>query len=1130
MWTPRRIGFLVLGFVLLLAAYITYAFTPFGRIDSLPALPPELLLKAEESGSPDGPRNTSNVNDMDHQLEVAFGKECLERDYAIKFQVRSKGMVLAAKEFVILKDGRVQLAPVSCAIFGKNNGDGKFPEINTIRANVAFLTFDRPIVHPADMGKHKIVFGEVKGNVDVVNNRRTPERDDDLTLFTQGPLFFKDDEHHIWTNVEVEIKDLQSKPDPTRVNAVGMDVWLATEATTSANTPPASPKLGPPVAGGPNAPKKNAPKKRPESITGVDRVALRQDVVMHLFVDSDSGFLGNPQNEAGKKERGKKEKGKDKKAATPPNVGKVVAEGLQLNTKGDLQADAIEIHGPFPSPPQPKSHVVIQTQGPFNYDVARSHAQFDISERPGPYPNRVSVNRFREEGKIDELDCERLEIQFSPKDAEGPNAPAKTVKDDRSLELEMETAHATGKDVMLKSDAEVLEAYGNDFFYDRRTQESILKGDPEMFALQKGNEIHARELRMINQKDSQQATALGPGQIDLLDEKTGKRPLHARWKETLVYAKDGVYDLLVLTGDAAFLDDDHQQQLQADTLKVWLEPPDKEVKKESPPPDPAEKPAGQAPAAAQGRKPHHVEAIGHVEAHSPDMNVHDNERLVIWFKDAAVGMEDLPALRPDAKKEDKPAAGTEPTTAAPAPADAAAAPPVPTPAGAPTPVPTPAAATTSTDTPTDKEPPLAKQPRPLDLTARMVEAHVLRIGPRNELERLWTEGNVHVHQDPEKPDEKGVDIVGETLQLTRRSQGNVLVVTDHHDLAKLRMDKIYIVGPVVHIDQTENKAWVNGAGLMIMDNNSTFQGGKLNKTVPLEIHWNKTMYFDGQWAEFHGGVQAEQENSTLLCQSMQVFLDRAVSLKGEDKGAPPAKVRKLACDQKVEVEDKEFDPNNKLVKYQRLECPELSVDNEEGVVLAAGPGIVRILQRGSEEPQLTPGPEQRNKTARPAPAGGKKAADDELKLTRIRYQGRMYANNKNHTAIFTDNVEVFNVPSENPNMELEREKLPEGGLWLRSDKLEVYSRPQEDGKSNQEMRASGHVSFRTQDSMGSSAVITYHSEKEQVILEGGEGGIATLYQEKVKGGPRKTMKAEKIIYLRSTGEFTGIRIKEVTGN
>src|SRR5205823_4332010 len=156
----------------------------------------------------------------------------------------------------------------------------------------------------------------------------------------------------------------------------------------------------------------------------------------------------------------------------------------------------------------------------------------------------------------------------------------RTVNEDRSVQLEIENAHATGKEVVLKSDAEILEAYGNDFFYDARTKQSILKGEPEMWALKEGNEIHALELRLVDQKGAQQVTAIGPGRIDMLDKATGKRPLHARWKETLISSKDGAYDLFVFTTDAAFLDDEHNQKLQGDVLKVWLEPAQAAEKKD----------------------------------------------------------------------------------------------------------------------------------------------------------------------------------------------------------------------------------------------------------------------------------------------------------------------------------------------------------------------------------------------------------------------------------------------------------------------------------------------------------------------------------------------------------------------
>src|SRR5262249_7291644 len=162
------------------------------------------------------------------------------------------------------------------------------------------------------------------------------------------------------------------------------------------------------------------------------------------------------------------------------------------------------------------------------------------------------------------------------------------------------------------------------------------------------------------------------------------------------------------------------------------------------------------------------------------------------------------------------------------------------------------------------KPPVAKAdnpPRPIDLSARSVEAWVIRSGPKNQLDKLWTEGSVQVRQDPAKPDEKGVDIKGDTLELTYHPEGNYLVVTG--DLAQLRMDKIYILGPEVNIDQAANKAWVNGIGAMQMDSATNFQGNKLDRAVPLTVHWNKSMLFNGKFAEFHGGIQAEQENARL---------------------------------------------------------------------------------------------------------------------------------------------------------------------------------------------------------------------------------------------------------------------------
>lgn len=1062
MWTPRRVVLLSLGLALFVFSYGVYIHF-LGGIDGLPTLPDQYSYSKNrlgDGGLPPPPIQPANY--VDDQLRMAFGEECIELKYPIKLGVRSRGMFLAAKEFRILEDGRVRLSPISVALFGKNTPEGKCPEINTLRCNVAHLTFDRPIKNPTDMSKSRIVGAELIGNVDVVNNRKTAQRGDELTLFTQGPVYYDEAKSQIWTAAAVEIKDLQNRPDPNQIRANGMELHLT-------QTPQAKP--GKQKTTAPPPPKKTGP----GAFAGVEVIVLRSDVEMHLYVDADSGFLGSG------------------KEAPPP-------------TKDSVKAAVKE-----PVEPPKKSHVVIKTQGPFNYNVEKNHAQFDISQDPSPFPNRVAVHRFHEESKLDQLDCERLQLQFVNRDPDDPTSRTGTEADDRSLNLEIEHAHATGKEVTLLSDAEILEAHGNDFFHDAKKRISILKGEPEMWALKEGNEIHARELHLMEPKPGvHTAIALGPGRIELLDKATGKRPLKAHWTEKLETSKDGEFDLLVFTRDAAFQDSERDQSLQGDVLKVWLEPPEVKDPKNAPLPD------VKNASPTQGRRPHHVEAIGNVVAKAPDLHVHDTDRLMLWFRDAKPG-EALPGSE-DRKREEqkKPAVAVAPPTPEPEPAVPI---PPPPPSAAPmTPV------VVATDEPAKPAgAPVEKKQRPMDLTAKLVQANVIR-GPdgQYELERLWTEGSVHVLQAPASPEDKGVDISGKTLKVTRLPNGNVLVVTDDEDLARLRMDKIYIEGPTVTIDQTTNKAWVDGHGRMEMESNSNFQGDKLNKTVPVNVYWQKTMYFDGQFAEFHGGVQAQQEQALLLCQTMQVFLDREVSLKEGDRGGPPAKMRKLIADQGVRVDDKLYE-NGVLIKRQQIECPELSVDNEQGEMHASGPGIVRILQRGAADPTAPP----------PArPAAGKKSAEDEiLKLTRVLYSGRMYGNNKTRTAIFTQDVDVVHLPSEDIKLEPNIDQLPLGGLYVRCDRLEVYSQKDEE-KTNQQMKAIGRAYTQSLDRTGKvtgrASAITWNEQKQQVIFEGGgNGGLATLYREKVKGGPREEMKGTKILYWRNTGEMQGVEVKEV---
>jgi lipopolysaccharide export system protein LptA len=1075
-WTPKRILLLALGFLVFLTVYVVYAASSLGRINGLPPLP-EVFLPGDHTGPiVVGPRPSK----IEAKLAEAFGPDCPELTRAIRLELHSKNMVLAAATFQVQPDGRVSLAPLSVALFGKEKHDGRGTEINSIRCLTAYLRFDRPINNISEIGGRKIVEAELNGNIEIVNNRRTPQRDDDLSVYIgAGPLRYNEAEHKIRTLDTVHLIDHASKPKPHDIWGKGMEMDLLVEAP-------------PPPAPGQPAPRKG----KGESITGVQRIVLQSCVEMHLYTSGNSGF---------------------------PNATRGVQPAPAAKAPPGAAAAAA-------APPAPKAHVYISTPGQFQYEFCKDHdlATFDVARadggRSGGLPQFVTVVRHQEEqGTADKLVCEHLVLRLRRKENKPAGAGPKPAQPPPGEEaaLEIETAHATGGEVTVASDTEKMSAQGNDFFYDALKGEAVLKGAPDMTAERDGNTLRAREMHIVEVKPPpgvgpdvkgyQEVVALGPGSIDLAEKEPDRKPApgapehdgekkttHAYWNDRLTSAKDGPLDVLTLTGSARFVDEEHEQTLQAEVLKVWFAPAEKKDEKAKP---------GAEPKAQASPKPQHVEATGNVLAHSRELHVHDSSRLVVWFRDIPVA---AGVVLP-------PAQGTPTLVTGPVPA----APPGPPPGAAPRAGPQAPAA------------PQAGKPeapdRPIDLSARSVEAWVLRQGEKSTLDKLFTEGKVHVKQAPAKPDERGVDITGKTLQMTYNPAGNYLVVTDEEDLAQLLMDKIFIMGPEVNIDQATNKSWVHGMGIMRMESNTNFQGGAMDHTVPLTVHWSKDMLFkgtEGEFVEFRGVVQAEQENAHLTCECMQVFFDRPISLKEGNRPDQPARVSRLVADQAVQVEDTTRD-KGRLVKYQYIACRNLTMIElppEDGApradgkragntVHCTGPGHVRVFQAGAVDPLAPPPPPGQ------APA---KPAQEEMKLTYISFKDAMRANSTANTANFWGDVRVLSLPSDNPHLEIDldevvgKQVLPKGAMYLRCDRLKVLDQP-DDGRSNQQMEAHDRVYVLAEEFSARCDDLYYNQAKDQVILDGPRTG-ATLFKVTAPGAEPQVLKGKKIIYNRRTGE------------
>jgi hypothetical protein len=289
------------------------------------------------------------------------------------------------------------------------------------------------------------------------------------------------------------------------------------------------------------------------------------------------------------------------------------------------------------------------------------------------------------------------------------------------------------------------------------------------------------------------------------------------------------------------------------------------------------------------------------------------------------------------------------------------------------------------------------------------------------------------------------------------------------------------------------------------------------------------MFFNGKDADFNGKVQAVQENSKMLCATLQVTLDRVVNFKEGQKGGQAAKVEKLVADRDVSVEEK-VEQDGKFVKFNRMVCRSLAMDNKDGPVNAAGPGIVYLLQYGAVDNDLA-GPAPVNEKPR---SGASAKPQMELKLTRIEFEGRMFSNSKRATRIakFWDKVEVINgpCPTGKIDMPFDKDQVPERGMYLSCEVLTVTSTPQKNGPSNQTLYAEKNVLVKTPETMARAATVTFEELKNLIIFIGKEGTPATFYRGFGSGKDPQGFKGQKIFYNRRTKQHWGEGLQSISYN
>jgi len=927
-------------------------------------------------------------------------------------------------------------------------------------------------------------------------------------------------------------------PPPT-VTAVGMRVYLEQQNQSGKTAAPAPKK----PAGG------------PAGIGGVQRVEFLENVVMNLWVDGGQGLVGSGD-------------GTSAVAMETTSAMSAVGGGF-INGANAARAFGrdllqVETRGPF---------VYDSQKNLARFDVLpladpnlRNDVQVTkVASRPGRQTLFSQVLEIEFEGSptgnAEAAPAGSTPTTVALKPTGVAAKPEQGPSSSKFKRLHAWT-YTQGRFLTVSSDSDQLEAYGQDLTHDTVLSRTRLTGSP-LYAIQQRNILTAGAVKqpavliidqppnppeLTSQPRRNQATVIGPGRVELFDAASNTTSITASWLTSMVQSKEKAndleLDLYTFTNGAKFEDLKSDFWLKGKVLKLWLAP--------SPPaatPDAAAKPAtASGPTAPTRNQPHRLQALGDVTGHSADMDIEQSDHLNTLFRDVPPPVEPPPPAAPVAKGPVNP--NQMPMAVQPA-----------------QPAPTPA----------PKEP--EKPKPPLKLRARTIETWVVRYpqpkppgqpavaakptpakpgaggteqtsgGMKYQLDKARCEGMVSVHQDPAdatKP--RGTDILGSRMLIDSTPDGNVLTVFGWDDRpGEVHNEGTSLIGPKVLIDQLHNLAIIEGRGSLVMPTSSDLSGNSLKQPEVIVIHFRDGMKFQGakKVADFFGKVTATQGASWVTCHTLQVMFDRPVYLSQANRpkpvpGAKPEEGPKLdvvycypapedAADSRQEKQvyfnQVDTDPiTNRPVRRQQIIARELTLRAQVRdassaepykLLLAEGPGIVRTWQPGSKDDGPA-GPAASQPAANPM--NPPQETQQEMKLTIINFAGRMTGKDKGPVykeATFLDNVEVYDVPTDNPELQIERHKLPPRVTFLSCAKqLVVWSHTKPKEPTEQHMKAIGNSYFRNDEYDGWGETIEVIGKL--VIFEGMES-IPARIKSRFTGNDQT---GKKIKFDRATNHYT----------
>lgn len=750
------------------------------------------------------------------------------------------------------------------------------------------------------------------------------------------------------------------------------------------------------------------------------------------------------------------------------------------------------------APPAP---VEVMCQGPFLFDFVQRVASFE---------DNVDVIRLNPDGPSDQLNCQLLSIYFKPREAEaGATAPADP--DEQTLALDVDRVVAVGHPVVLRAPSMGATARGERLEYHMLAQRIVLEDRERVTLIDERFDIEARQLEyeLAPNGGLGRLWAAGPGRlrarkIEPHQQRSGHSntrglrspvvPIAARpqnqapttmeafWhKELRLRPHNGQHVVSLL--EQASVGVTGMGGFGADEIHLWLnELPVTNA--------PAARKPSQLPGAEKLQiEPDRMLAIGQVKINATQFEGETN-RLEVWFRNvtpivnAAPGQAVAPAANPNAP----------PLAAAPQ-----------------NPLAREGNTPAKPTTPTQK----------FHLLGEVVRVQLLRSGETTTLDEVTVERQVRLWDEPLARDaQPQLIIAGDALSLRGGLEANA-VVRVVGEPATVTAQGMTMRGGNVNLHRGDNRMWIEGAGDMELPLTSDLSGQKLEKPTNVLVGWREGLEFDGSTAHFSGNVQVQTANRQQWARgdTLDVTLTQRIDFM-EPKSAPKAgtkpQVEKIAFTGNFALENHSYDPQGQLASIDKMHAQDLRIDQQTGLMNAAGPGWVSTVRLGGASNPLS----ERGLAARPVSTQPRSTpAEPQFSYLFVEFQRQIAGNLFQRQVEFQRHVRTIYGPvsgwQDTLSIDLRPEQLNEQTVLLECQRLELRQMPGSyPDTTTVELDASGDTVVEGRGFTARAARIGYQDEKQLLVLEGDGRQDAELTRQTRIGGPQSHLKARKIMYWR----------------